>query len=93
MKEFSVTNSEKFKRIDPVILFCVFGMNLISIITLASASDSFSSNWYVTVQTLASVVGFALMLLISFIDYDALITKGKFVFFALSILLILWVFF
>ena len=91
MKEFSVTNSEKFKRIDPVILFCVFGMNLISIITLASASDSFSSNWYVTVQTLASVVGFALMLLISFIDYDALITKGKFVFFALSILLILWV--
>lgn len=90
MKEFSITNSEKLKRIDPVILFCVLGMNIMSIITLASASDSIGS-WYVKVQIFASLAGIAVMFMIAFVDYDALIQKMKYVFFAASIILILWV--
>ena len=90
MKEFSITNREKLKRIDPVILFCVLGMNLMSLITLAAASDSFGT-WYVKTQAFVSVVGIAAMFILTFIDYDALMQKFKWVFFAASIILILWV--
>lgn len=88
MKEFSVSVKEKLKRLDPVILFCVLGMNMLSIVTLWSASDAYGT-WYVKVQTLASVFSFFLMILISFIDYDALISKAKYVFFAISVILII----
>ncbi len=84
MKEFSTTNNEKLKRIDPVILFCVFGMNLMSIITLAAASDAYGT-WYVKVQIAASLIGIIGMFIMTFIDYDALFTKMKYVFFVLSV--------
>ena len=74
MKEFSITNNEKLKRIDPVVLFCVLGMNLMSIVTLLASSDAYGT-WYVKVQALASLIGFVGMVVITFIDYDALITK------------------
>jgi len=90
LKEFSIQNSEKLKRIDPVILLCVFGMNLMSIITLAAASDAFGT-WYVKVQMIASVIGIVGMFILTFIDYDALCTKLKFLFFALSIVLMILV--
>ena len=86
MKEFSITNNEKLKRIDPVVLFCVLGMNLMSIVTLLASSDAYGT-WYVKVQALASLIGFVGMVVITFIDYDALITKLKYVFFALSVVL------
>lgn len=92
MKEFSITNNEKLKRIDPVILFCVLGMNLMSIITLASAADAYGT-WYVKVQALASCIGFIGMAILTFIDYDALITKMKYVFFGLSVVLMVIVYF
>ncbi len=88
MKEFSVTNLEKIKRIDPVILACVLGMNILSIITLAAASDAYGS-WYPKVQTVASLIGIVGMVVLTFIDYDALINKLKYVFFAASIILML----
>ena len=90
MKEFSITNAEKFRRIDPVILFCVLGMNLMSIITLAAASDAYGT-WYVRTQILASTVGICSMFALTFVDYDTVCQKLKYVFFAASILLILWV--
>ena len=90
LKEFSTKSSEIFRRIDPVILFCVLGMNLMSIITLAGASDAYGT-WYVRMQIIASGLGLTAMFLLSFVDYDALIQKMKYVFFAASIILILWV--
>ena len=39
MKEFSVTLREKAKRIDPIILICVLGMTLLSVITLAGGAS------------------------------------------------------
>lgn len=90
MKEFSITNAEKFRRIDPVILLCVLGMNIMSVITLTAASDAYGT-WYVRTQILASAVGIAMMFVLTFIDYDTVCQKLKYVFFAASILLILWV--
>ena len=92
MKEFSITNKEKLRRIDPIILFSVLGMNIMSIITLAASSDAYGT-WYVKTQTLASVIGFIGMAVLTFIDYEALFSKLKYVFFATSVVLLVVVFF
>lgn len=88
MREFSVSRRELLRRIDPVVLLCVFGMNLMSIITLAGASDKFGT-WYVKAQGLASAVSIAVMLVMTFIDYDALFNKLKWVIAASTVVLIL----
>ncbi|MBQ8370278.1 MAG: FtsW/RodA/SpoVE family cell cycle protein, partial [Clostridia bacterium] len=90
MKEFSITNAEKFRRIDPVILLCVLGMNIMSIVTLTAASDAYGT-WYVRNQIIASAAGIVLMFGLTFVDYDTVCQKLKYFFFAASILLILWV--
>lgn len=94
MKEFSVSIKEKAHRIDPVILICVIGMTLLSIITLAGGAagggKSFTSS-RVMVQIGTGLVGFVLMLIISFIDYDTLVQKFKYLIFAAAILLMTWV--
>ena len=88
MKEFTLSNTEKMRRIDPVILFCVLGMNLMSIITLASIAD-YKGTWYVKMQTIVSLVSFAVMVAITFIDYDALFTKVGYWFVGLSVVMII----
>lgn len=88
MKEYSMTNREKLRRIDPVVLFCVIGMNIMSIITLASIAD-YKGTWYPKMQTIVSLVSFAVMLVITFIDYDALFTKVGFWFIGISVAMIL----
>ena len=88
MREFSITNRERLRRIDPVILLCVLGMNILSIVTLASAADEYGT-WYVKIQSIASIFSIFVMLVITFIDYDALIQKLKYAFFAASIILII----
>lgn len=88
MREFSITNRERLRRIDPVILLCVLGMNILSIVTLASAADEYGT-WYVKIQSMASIFSIFVMLVITFIDYDALIQKLKYAFFAASIILII----
>ncbi len=65
-------------------------MNIMSIITLAAASDAYGT-WYVRNQILVSVLGIAFMFGITFVDYDSVCQKLKYVFFAASVLLILWV--
>ena len=92
MKEFALTAKDKLKRIDPILLFCTLAMNLMSVITLAASSDAYGT-WYVKAQILASVIGISAMIIISFIDYDALIGKLKYVFFAASIFLLVFVIF
>lgn len=84
LKEFTITNSEKLRRIDPIILFCALGMSLLSILTLASVSDAYGT-YYVRMQTLSVTVGFTAMVVITFIDYDALISRMKYVFFAITV--------
>ena len=94
MKEYSISNREKIRRIDPVVLFCVFGMNAMSIITLLSQVDSHAEGvgmWYVRVQLLASAFSIVVMAILTFIDYDALFQKMKYFLIPLSVALILWV--
>lgn len=86
MKEFSVSLKEKFRRLDFVVLFSAIGMTLLSILTLAGAADEYGTR-YVTVQTLASILGIVAMLIIASLDYDKIISRyGKW-FAVLAILL------
>lgn len=59
-------------------------MTGLSILTLAAASDAYGT-WYIKAQTLAASVGFFSMMVITFVDYDALISKMKLGFFAITI--------
>ncbi len=72
MREFSVSLKEKIRQIDYVVLFCVLGMNLLSILTLAGASSEFGTR-FVIVQSAMTVAGVFLMLVISYFDYDKII--------------------
>ncbi len=74
MREFSVSLKEKVRQIDYVVLFCVIGMNLLSLLTLAGASPEFGSRFFI-VQSAVSVMGIFMMFVISCMDYDRIIKK------------------
>ncbi len=92
MKEYSITNLEKLKRIDPVVLLCVFAMNAMSIVVLKSQTDAYAEgvgDWYVRVQLLASAAGIVAMLVMTFLDYDALFKKLRWFLIPLSIAMVI----
>ena len=88
MKEFSVSVKEKVKNIDFVILFCVLGMNLLSILCLIGVSGELGTR-YALVQTVASCLGLCCMFAISFLDYDAIIKRLGIFIFAIAIILMI----
>jgi len=85
MKEFSVSLKEKMKSIDYVVLFAVLGMNILSLVILAAASNEIGTR-YLLVQTIASVLGIVIMFTISFLDYDKIIKKYGMWIFAAAVL-------
>lgn len=92
MKEFNVTTKEKLRQLDPVVLCCVFGMNLLSLVTLFGAKGPLGSGFFVK-QTVASVLGIIVMFVFAFIDYDKIIKRYVKWFFVASIVLMLAVIF
>ncbi len=90
MKEFTITNAEKLRRIDPVILLCALGMSGLSILTLVATADAYGTYYY-KMQTAATLVGVVAMMVMTFIDYDALISRMKVVFFAVTVGMLIFV--
>ncbi|MBO4933402.1 MAG: FtsW/RodA/SpoVE family cell cycle protein [Clostridia bacterium] len=90
LKEFTITNSEKLRRIDPVILICALAMSGLSILTLIATSDAYGTYYY-KMQIAAVAVGFTAMMIMTFIDYDALISRMKYIFFAVTVGLLILV--
>lgn len=90
MKEFSVSFKEKIRNVDFVVLFCVLGMNILSLIILAGAANEIGSR-YLTVQTIASLLGIFMMFAISFLDYDKIIKKYGVWLFVLAVFLMITV--
>ena len=72
MREFSVSLKEKVRQIDYVVLICVLGMNILSLLTLAGASPEFGSRFFI-VQAAMSVAGIILMFVFAYFDYDKII--------------------
>ena len=72
---------------DPIVLLCAIGMNIMSLVTLYAASDKFGT-WYFRTQFGVSVICLVMTGIIMLLDYDAWFRKFKFVFFFLTIALI-----
>ena len=86
MKEFSVTLREKVQQLDIVMLFCAVALSLLSVITLAASADAYASGFtYARNQIFALVMGLICVGVISMIDYDMLIERVEYLFFAASV--------
>ena len=90
MKEFSVSLKDRLSQLDFIIIFCAFGMNILSLIVLYGGKDVWNSRFF-TVQSIASLLGIAIMIILSYLDYDAIISKLTIPIFIASILLMLTV--
>lgn len=90
MKEFSVSLKDRLRQLDYYILFCALGMNVMSLLVLYGASEVWGTRFF-TVQSIASVLGLFAMLALSYIDYDALISKMTVPIFIFSIVLMVTV--
>ena len=90
MKVFSQSFREKVSSLDGWMLFCAIAMSVMSIITLLAASDAYKIS-YVRNQAFALLLGLFCVAVISMIDYDALISKAEWLFFAVSIGLLIFV--
>ena len=86
MKEFSVSLKERLSQLDFIIIFCGLGMNIMSLLVLFGAQDIWGTRFF-TVQTIASVLGIFMMIILAYLDYDAIISKLTIPIFIVSILL------
>lgn len=76
MKVFSTSLKEKLGKLDFVIIFCAFGMTMISVLTLFGLRNDFNfSGRMFLVQFLAACAGCCGMIFIALFDYDAIIMK------------------
>ncbi len=75
---------------DPIVLLCAFGMNIMSLVTLYAASDAYGT-WYFRTQLLVSAACVVMTVVIMLLDYDAWFRKLRFVFVAVTIALIVYV--
>ena len=77
MKEYSIGIKDRLKQLDFVILFCAVGMTALSILVLigAQGATSLFTMKRVYVQGGAAIIGIVIMIAVSLIDYDAIISK------------------
>lgn len=86
MKEFSVSLKDRLSQLDFIIIFCAFGMNLLSLLVLYGGKEVWNTRFFM-VQTIASLLGIVIMFILSYLDYDAIISKLTIPIFIVSILL------
>lgn len=94
MKEFSLTLKEKVRQLDMVMLFCAMTLSILSVVTLASSADAYKAGMaYARNQVFAMVLGLLCVGIISMVDYDMLIERLEYIFFGVSVALLLLVIF
>lgn len=91
MKEFSIGIKDRLRQLDFVVLFCALGMTFLSVLILfgAEGATRFFTLKRVCVQAGAACLGIIIMVAISLIDYDAIISKYAVWMFAVSVLMLL----
>ena len=74
---------------DMVMLFCAIAMSILSVITLSASADAYSAGMaYARNQILALILGLICVSVISMIDYDMLISRLEYIFFGISVFLL-----
>jgi len=86
LKEFSVSLKERLSQLDFVIIFCALGMNFLSLLVLYGGGDVWGFKHFV-IQSFASILGMVAMLILAYLDYDAIISKMSVPIFILSVAL------
>ena len=91
MKEFSIGIKDRLKQLDFVILFCAVGMTVLSILILigSNGATQFFNSRRILIQAGAAVIGVFIMIAISLIDYDTIITRYSLWMFGISVFLLL----
>lgn len=88
IKEFSVGIKDRLRQLDFVIFFTAVGMSVMSVLILWGCSDIIGSRRMI-VQGIAAILGATIMVSISLIDYDAIISRFSLHMFVISVVLLL----
>jgi len=90
MKEFSVGIRARLRQLDFVILLCAVGMSLLGLAILLGGMDDFTNGTKkLIIQAGATVIGIGVMISVSLIDYDAIISKFWLPMLGVSVVLLL----
>ena len=91
MKEFSIGIKDRLRQLDFVVLFCALGMTALSILILigSNGATQYFNERRIYIQAGAAVIGIFIMVAISLIDYDSIISRYAFWMFGISIALLL----
>ncbi len=90
MKEFSVSLRDKVQQLDMIMMFCAVAMSLLSVVTLSASADAYAAGMaYARNQVFALILGLICVGIISMIDYDMLINRLEYIFFGISVFLLI----
>lgn len=87
VKVFAVTWYEKLRKLDYIVLAAALALTVMSLVTLAGAANDIGVKYFY-IQLVAAVLGFAMMAVISTIDYEEVADRFSKVLFGVSVALL-----
>lgn len=88
VKEFSVGIKDRLRQLDFIILICAVGMSVLSVMILWGCSELVGSRRMI-VQGAAAFLGLIVMVSVSLVDYDAILSRFSIHLFIISVVLLL----
>ena len=87
MRIFGISLRERLKRIDPILFWCTTFLSFMSILTIFGAVDNFGRSKLV-MQIAMTVVGIAVLLFLSNMDYRFFVDRFHLILFLGSVFLL-----
>lgn len=87
MKVFAVTWYEKLRKLDYIVLAAALALTVMSLVTLAGAANDIGVKYFY-IQLVAAVLGFAMMTVISTVDYEEVADRFSKILFGVSVALL-----
>lgn len=88
VKVFAVTWYEKLRKLDYIVLAAALALTVMSLVTLAGAANDIGVKYFY-IQLVAAVLGFAMMTVISTVDYEEVADRFSKILFGVSVALLL----
>ena len=88
VKVFAVTWYEKLRKLDYIVLAAALALTVMSLVTLAGAANDIGVKYFY-IQLVAAVLGFAMMTVISTVDYEEVADRFSKILFGVSVTLLL----
>lgn len=87
VKVFAVTWYEKLRKLDYIVLAAALALTVMSLVTLAGAANDIGVKYFY-IQLVAAVLGFAMMTVISTVDYEEVADRFSKILFGVSVALL-----